>query len=41
MSSQSDWKEIVKLALEGILLPIVGSLGVIGNIASMAVLQSK
>ena len=36
-----DWMEITKFSLEGVLLPIVGVLGVVGNVASIAVLQAR
>ena len=36
-----DWMEITKFSLEGVVLPIVGVLGVVGNVASIAVLQAR
>lgn len=35
------WMQTVKFLLEGVLLPVVGGLGLIGNLASIAVLRSK
>ena len=33
--------ETIKFVLEGVMLPIIGGLGLVGNLASIAVLRSR